>query len=74
MTVCNLCRYNPPSSSDGKPCTMCPASTNTEVKVVPIEVLQEIRKKICDFRELKCKSSDILDLIDKYKAESEDKE
>lgn len=22
---CDLCRYNPPSSADGKPCTMCPA-------------------------------------------------
>lgn len=22
---CGLCRHNPPSSCDGKPCTMCPA-------------------------------------------------
>ena len=22
---CDLCRFNPPSSADGKPCTMCPA-------------------------------------------------
>lgn len=22
---CGLCRYSPPSSCDGKPCTMCPA-------------------------------------------------
>jgi len=22
---CDLCKYNPPSSTDGKPCTMCPA-------------------------------------------------
>ncbi len=22
---CDVCRYNPPSSTDGKPCTMCPA-------------------------------------------------
>ena len=22
---CGLCRYNPPSSCDGKPCTICPA-------------------------------------------------
>lgn len=22
---CDLCRYNPPSSTDGKPCSMCPA-------------------------------------------------
>ena len=22
---CDVCRYNPPSSMDGKPCTMCPA-------------------------------------------------
>lgn len=25
-TPCDLCCYNPPSSRDGKPCTMCPAS------------------------------------------------
>lgn len=25
-TPCDVCRYNPPSSGDGKPCTMCPAS------------------------------------------------
>ena len=24
-TPCDLCRYAPPSSSDGKPCRMCPA-------------------------------------------------
>lgn len=24
-TPCDMCRYNPPSSGDGKPCTMCPA-------------------------------------------------
>ena len=23
---CNLCRYNPPSSMGGKPCSVCPAS------------------------------------------------
>lgn len=23
---CTLCRYNPPSSTDGKPCSICPAS------------------------------------------------
>ena len=22
---CDLCAYNPPSSCDGKPCTICPA-------------------------------------------------
>lgn len=22
---CDLCRYTPPSSSDGKPCAICPA-------------------------------------------------
>jgi hypothetical protein len=25
LTPCDLCRYNPPSSCDGKPCCMCPA-------------------------------------------------
>lgn len=24
---CDLCRFNPPSSADGKPCTMCPAES-----------------------------------------------
>ncbi len=24
---CDVCRFNPPSSSDGKPCTMCPAES-----------------------------------------------
>lgn len=28
---CDLCRYNPPSSCDGKPCTMCPASPEVDV-------------------------------------------
>ena len=26
QTPCDLCRHNPPSSFDGKPCSMCPAS------------------------------------------------
>ena len=25
QSPCDLCRYNPPSSTDGKPCSMCPA-------------------------------------------------
>jgi hypothetical protein len=25
MTPCDVCRYNPPSSTDGKPCSVCPA-------------------------------------------------
>ena len=29
-TPCNFCRYNPPSSTDGKPCTMCPAEKGGE--------------------------------------------
>ena len=24
---CDLCKYNPPGSGDGKPCTMCPAES-----------------------------------------------
>lgn len=27
---CGLCRFNPPSSCDGKPCTMCPAQAAQE--------------------------------------------
>lgn len=26
QTPCGLCMYNPPSSRDGKPCSVCPAS------------------------------------------------
>lgn len=26
LSPCNLCRYNPPSSMGGKPCSVCPAS------------------------------------------------
>ena len=25
LSPCDVCRYNPPSSGDGKPCSMCPA-------------------------------------------------
>lgn len=25
LTPCDACRYNPPPSTDGKPCSMCPA-------------------------------------------------
>lgn len=27
---CDLCAYNPPSSFDGKPCAMCPATPPTK--------------------------------------------
>ena len=27
---CDVCMYNPPSSTDGKPCTMCPATAKGE--------------------------------------------
>ena len=26
LSPCDVCMYNPPSSMDGKPCCMCPAS------------------------------------------------
>ena len=29
-TPCDLCRFNPPSSGDGKPCTMCVADGGAE--------------------------------------------
>lgn len=29
-TPCDVCRYNPPSSMDGKPCCVCPAERRTE--------------------------------------------
>lgn len=25
MTPCDICKFGPPSSGDGKPCAMCPA-------------------------------------------------
>jgi hypothetical protein len=30
LTPCDACAYNPPSSLDGKPCTMCPASARMD--------------------------------------------
>lgn len=30
LTPCDVCRYNPPSSFGGKPCTMCPADSILE--------------------------------------------
>lgn len=29
---CDVCRFNPPSSTDGKPCSMCPAERRTDVE------------------------------------------
>jgi hypothetical protein len=29
-TPCDLCKFNPPSSMDGKPCTMCVADGRAE--------------------------------------------
>ena len=29
---CDLCAYNPPSSCDGKPCTMCPACAKDDAE------------------------------------------
>ena len=25
LTPCDVCKFNPPSSTDGKPCSVCPA-------------------------------------------------
>ena len=30
---CDLCAYGPPSSCDGKPCTMCPATARMDLPV-----------------------------------------
>ena len=30
LTPCDVCRFNPPSSGDGKPCTVCPAQKKGE--------------------------------------------
>ena len=34
LTPCDVCAYNPPSSSDGKPCCMCPAMARMDGKGV----------------------------------------
>lgn len=31
MSPCDLCGYNPPSSGDGKPCSLCPAEPKWSV-------------------------------------------
>ena len=43
-TPCDLCLYNPPSSGDGKPCTMCPASSLPEPPKENAGKLAERRK------------------------------
>ena len=30
ISPCDVCKYNPPSSTDGKPCTMCLAEGREE--------------------------------------------
>lgn len=30
LLPCDVCAYNPPSSGDGKPCSMCPAVKKEE--------------------------------------------
>lgn len=30
LTPCDMCKYNPPSSGDEKPCCLCPASAKIE--------------------------------------------
>lgn len=30
LTPCDVCRHNPPSSTDGKPCCVCPAERREE--------------------------------------------
>ena len=30
LTPCDVCQYNPPSSGDGKPCSICPAQAKVE--------------------------------------------
>lgn len=32
LTPCDLCAYNPPSSGDGKPCCMCPATRKPQIE------------------------------------------
>ena len=31
LTLCDVCKFNPPSSGDGKPCCMCPAQAVIKV-------------------------------------------
>jgi hypothetical protein len=32
LTPCDVCAYNPPSSCDGKPCCICPATAKMDGK------------------------------------------
>lgn len=31
LTPCDCCKFNPPSSTDGKPCTLCPAQAKIKI-------------------------------------------
>lgn len=31
LMICDFCKFGPPSSSDGKPCTMCPAELREDI-------------------------------------------
>lgn len=33
LSICDFCMYAPPSSFDGKPCTMCPAQLREDFYV-----------------------------------------
>ena len=42
---CDLCRYNPPSSSDGKPCTMCQAESGDK-EMTNGEIIEQLENAI----------------------------
>ena len=41
QTPCDVCRFNPPSSADGKPCTMCPAEPSHAEEVKKGEAMAQ---------------------------------
>lgn len=50
LTPCDLCRYNPPSSFDGKPCCACPAEKGPieRIKNAPtVDAVPVVRCKDC---------------------------
>lgn len=42
LTPCDVCKFSPPSSSDGKPCCMCPAERRPPNEPLTLEQLREM--------------------------------
>lgn len=57
---CDFCKYNSPSSMDGKPCTMCPAeAVELSTKIEPLRDIEQRIFLVAMSREEKvCKEVD----------------